>query len=183
MGRHRTVISDSSDEHSDPGSAGSPPSKRRQREQSGEDIRQMEEQLEEMRLKIEKEKAEREAERKARQRLGESLRSSMKMFYPTSWKSMKGRDHKNIDSWELPKLQQMETEWHKDYTADLINTMNKGKERTAKKSRATGRQEGRQELMREISGFVSKINDPQELKAKIKELEKTVAQEVANYKK
>ena len=57
--------------------------------------------------------------------------------------------------------------------------MNKGKERTAKKSRATGRQE----LMREISGLVSKINDPQELKAKIKELEKTVAQEVANYKK
>lgn len=84
----------------------------------------MEKQLEEMRLKIEKEKAEREAERKARQRLEEdtkasakSLRTSMKTFYPTSWKNMKGRDHKHIDNWDLPKLQQMETEWHKDYTA------------------------------------------------------------------
>jgi uncharacterized protein with von Willebrand factor type A (vWA) domain len=98
--------------------------KRRQRERSGEDMQRMEEQLEEMRLKIEKEKAEREAERKARQRLeddtkasAKSMRTSMKTFYPTSWKNMKGRDHKHIDNWDLPKLQQMETEWHKDYTA------------------------------------------------------------------
>ena len=61
--------------------------------------------------------------------------------------------------------------------------MNKGKERAAKKAALSSRATGRQELMREISGLVSKINDPQELKAKIKELEKTVAQEVANYKK
>ena len=61
--------------------------------------------------------------------------------------------------------------------------MNKGKERAARKAGEKSRATGRQELMREISGLVSKINDPQELKAKIKELEKTVAQEVANYKK
>jgi len=69
----------------------------------------MEEQLEEMRLKIEKEKAERDASAK-------SLRTSMKTFYPTSWKTMKGRDHKHIDSWNLAKLQQMEADWHRDYT-------------------------------------------------------------------
>jgi len=57
--------------------------------------------------------------------------------------------------------------------------MNKGKERAAKKSRATGRQE----LLREIDSIVRKIEVPQELKAKIKELEKTVDQEIANYKK
>ncbi|CBY19266.1 unnamed protein product [Oikopleura dioica] len=170
--RHRNVISDSSDEHSDPGSASSPPQKRQQRDHSGEELRKMEEQLEEMRLKIEKEKAERDASAK-------SLRTSMKTFYPTSWKTMKGRDHKHIDSWNLAKLQQMEADWHRDYTNDLISTMNKGKERAAKKSRATGRQE----LLREIDSIVRKIEVPQELKAKIKELEKTVDQEIANYKK
>ena len=76
----------------------------------------MEEQLEEMRRRIEKEKAEREAEKSEREASLQALRASVKKFYPISWKSKKGRDHKHIDSWDLAKLKQMEEDWHKDYT-------------------------------------------------------------------